>query len=160
MTGFAILSVLFVLSVLLQTTVSSLIAVADIRPNLPLLLLIPVVLRMPVVQSVGWAFAVGLLYDLASGTPVGLSSLAYCVAAFVVRTMTRDWVEVGYRRMMLVWSVGAGIFESLVSEVYYLGSDLGFVGVLFRYVFPSVVYDVAFGLLILAALPVRWWRRL
>ena len=160
MTKFWIFLLALGVAVVLQTTIVDLISVADIRPNLPLLLLVPLVLRSSVIQSVSLAFLAGLFQDLIAGTPLGLSSLAFSLVAFMLRTATGNWIGVGYPRMIQVWSAGALVYESVVSGVYCLGSDLGVLGVALRYVIPSVVYDVAFGVIVLAALPPKWWRKL
>jgi cell shape-determining protein MreD len=102
----------------------------------------------------------GLLSDLTAGTPLGLGSLGYSLVAFVIRVGTRDWVQVNYQRMLLVWAMGAVIFEGLANGILLLGAEVGLAGALFRHIIPCVLYDVGFGMLVLAALPQAWWRRL
>ncbi|MDZ7373869.1 MAG: rod shape-determining protein MreD [candidate division KSB1 bacterium] len=147
-------------AVALQSTVVGLLEIAGTRPNLPLLLLLAFSLRLSILESIGLAFLVGLMADLAMGAPVGLSSLGFTLAAFLVRVPTQEWVHVSYQRMAAIWAVGAAVYEGLVYSILCLGSELGLMGALLRFTLPAIAYDVAFGVLILAALPQAWWRRL
>ena len=153
-------SVLLLIAVLLQITVVDLISVSSIKPNLPLLIVLYLTPRETVMVSLGLAFATGVVADLAAGSLLGLTSLSLTAAVMAVAILTRDWVEANYSRMASVFAIGAGVYELVFHQIYLLGSELGPVGVLFRYVLPTTAYDVAFGMLVLAALPVSWWRRL
>jgi len=63
-----------------------------LRPDFVLLVLIYWMLRAPHLCSVGTAWTVGLLVDLASGGLFGQCALAYVISAFVALTYQRRLV--------------------------------------------------------------------
>ncbi len=145
---------------ILQVTFVDLISVFSIEPNLPLIVLLFFVPRRSIIEGLGLAFLSGLLLDLLAGSPLGLSSLSLSVAAFLVGAVSRDWVEVDYQKMARLFLLGSLAFEVIFNGVYLLGSELGPVGGFLRYALPGAVYDVGIGMLILAALPREWWRKI
>lgn len=156
----AIIALVLLVAAVLQVTFVDLISIASIEPNLPLIVLLFFVPRRSIIEGLGLAFFSGLLLDLLAGSPLGLSSLALTVAAFLVGAVSRDWVEVDYQKMARLFLLGSLAFELVFNGVYLLGSDLGPLGGLWRYALPGAVYDVATGMLILAALPHGWWRKI
>ncbi len=144
----------------LQVTFVDLISVFSIEPNLPLVVLLFFIPRRSIIDGLVLAFFSGLLLDLLGGSPLGLSSLALSVAAFLVGAVSRDWVEVDYQKMARLFLLGSLAFEVIFNGIYLLGSALGPVGGFLRYALPGTVYDVSLGMLILAALPRDWWRKI
>jgi len=63
----------------LQTTSWGFLVPAAYKPDLALILVLWVSLRMTFAIGAGFAFAVGLATDMLSGSPTGLFALIYCV---------------------------------------------------------------------------------
>ena len=73
------LVVIGVTALVLQTTSWGFLIPAAYKPDLALILVIWVSLRMTFGIGAGFAFAVGLAIDMLSGSPTGLFALIYCL---------------------------------------------------------------------------------
>jgi rod shape-determining protein MreD len=73
---------IIVLVFLLQITLFAGVRIDGVAPELPLLLSILISLHVPAERSIMIGFAIGLAYDLALGTPLGLWALVCCLAAY------------------------------------------------------------------------------
>jgi rod shape-determining protein MreD len=73
------LVVIGVAALVLQTTSWGFLIPAAYKPDLTLILVIWVSLRMTFGIGAGFAFAVGLAIDMLSGSPTGLFALIYCL---------------------------------------------------------------------------------
>lgn len=67
---------------LLQITLFSGLRIDGVAPELPLLLSILISLHLPAERSIVVGFVIGLAYDLALGTPLGLWALVCCLASY------------------------------------------------------------------------------
>jgi len=66
-------------ALVLQTTSWGFLVPAAYKPDLALILVLWVSLRMTFAIGAGFAFAIGLATDMLSGSPTGLFALIYCV---------------------------------------------------------------------------------
>ena len=67
---------------LLQITLFAGLRIDGVAPELPLLLAILISLHVSAERSIVIGFVIGLAYDLALGTPLGLWALVCCLAAY------------------------------------------------------------------------------
>jgi rod shape-determining protein MreD len=73
---------LIVIVFLLQITLFAGVRIDGVAPELPLLLSILISLHLPAERSIVVGFVIGLAYDLALGTPLGLWALVCCLASY------------------------------------------------------------------------------
>jgi rod shape-determining protein MreD len=71
-----------VVVLLLQITLFAGVRIDGVAPELPLLLSILISLHVGAERSIVFGFVIGLAYDLALGTPLGLWALTCCLVAY------------------------------------------------------------------------------
>ena len=100
---------------MLQATVTGLVTIYGVRPDLILIVILIWTLLYGSTSSIVWAFVGGIWLDIFGGGPLGASSLALMCAAFVG--------GIGYRtlsRFNLIVPVVAVVFGSLTFYLVYL----------------------------------------
>ena len=142
MGGFLSLPILMVV-VALQTTLVPQIRFWDGGPDLVFLCVLVWSVHAPLEQSVAWALVGGVMQDLMSVAPVGMSSIGLVVIVFVVSSIARQVNRVGI--LILAGLVLAGSLFQQVS-VWSLFAIWGFrVDLLDDFGFvivPTIVYNL------------------
>lgn len=143
MGGFLSLPIL-ALVVVLQTTLVPQIRLWDGGPDLVFLCVLAWSIHAPLEESVAWALVGGIMQDLMSVAPLGMSSIGLVLIVFAVHSIARQVNRVGIIilaglvlagslfQQMMVWSLFAvwGFQVNLVD-------DFGFV------IVPTIIYNLA-----------------
>lgn len=133
---------LFVL-ILLQVTVVPLISIARVLPSLPLIGLTFITLREGGLPGMLYAFPAGLLIDLYSGAVVGLSSLSFVSAVFVLGFFfdpERSQLMIRSPRAVLLTTVAALISSFIFAFAYLLRLDVNIWSIIAVHVLGSTLY--------------------
>jgi len=132
------------LAAMLQASVMPHIRFWDGAPDLVFLCVLSWSIYAPLEESVTWAIVGGILQDLLSVAPVGLSSIGLILVVFAVYYLSRQVQRIG-----IVWLVGLVLAGSLFQQmtVWLLFAVLGFtVNLLedFNFVIiPTIIYNLA-----------------
>lgn len=152
---------LFIAAGLLQSTLLARLRVFGGQPDLIVLMVLAWATLDRKGEGLAWAFAGGLVLDLLSGAPLGISSLALLPAAYAMAFSEAR----GYRSTTLLplAFMAAG---ALLYHLLYVGALRVFAGYPvawvenLRYVtLPSVLFDVVLAVPVLRVLG-RWYDRL
>ncbi len=112
-------ALLLLLAFVLQTTWVHLLAIADLRPDLILVVLVQIALRTQQTEATLLGFGVGLLQDLYMPADLGLRALAGSLVGFAV-SQGRTGVVADSFRVQLAFLCGAALVHDLIC---YLGSS-------------------------------------
>jgi rod shape-determining protein MreD len=145
---------------IIQTTVGPRLAIANVQPDLVLLVVLISTLLFGNREGILWAFAGGLWLDLLSGGPMGASSLALMVAALlagvghnrlfrsnlVVPSLATLLGTMGYSLTYLGILTGIRVF--IQNDSLALTLDRLLLPSLERLVLPAMFYNTALMLLL------------
>ena len=152
-----ITAALFLLMLALDATVAPYISVFDATPHLLVILIVELALVMPRLDSVVWAWGMGLVSDLHDGNPAGVLALTYAIITLVIRSL-RKQLFAGHLVTRLLLVAVADVLQhlALMFSQIIRGHPLGFL-LFWRQAFLGVVYTtvVAAGLLPLLSLVLR-----
>lgn len=95
---------------LLQTAVMPYFAIADLSPQLPLLLAMSWGFLRTIDEGVQWAFVAGLAVDFFSLTPLGVSAVSYMVAVTAVVWIQKEFPPSHFLLPPLLAAVATVIF--------------------------------------------------
>lgn len=153
MEGGRVLSIILgVCAVLLQLIVAPLLTIGGVCPNFPVIAVVCLVVLQPSVTHYGFAFAMGLCFDLLSQGTVGTSSLVLIGCAFalpyLVDTIGNDQL------LMALGLLFAGLVASeLLIAVFHAGaSGVSLPAALVSIVLPGIFYDLVIAALLYALL--------
>ena len=132
------------LAIVIQTTVVPQIRFWDGGPDLVFLFVLAWSINAPLEHGVSWALVGGIMQDLMSVAPVGMSSIGLVMIVFAVHGLSRQFHRVGV--FLLVGLTLAGsLFQQML--VWLLFAVLGFNSNLvddFTYVIvPTIIYNLA-----------------
>ena len=96
------LVIVIIVVYLLQITLFAGLRIDGVAPELPLLLSILISLHIGAERSTVIGFVIGLSYDLALGTPLGLWALVCCLAAYPFGVASADGWLMGLGRLRLL----------------------------------------------------------
>ena len=152
-----ITAVLFLLLLALDATLAPYISLFGATPDLLVILIVEFALVMPRLDSVVWAWCIGLISDLHDGNPTGVLALTYAVITLVIRSL-RSQLFAGHlvTRLLLVAVADVLQYLALMFSQIIRGHPVGFL-LFWRQAFLGVVYTtvVAAGLLPLLSLALR-----
>ena len=93
---YALIAVMFLLSLILQGTVFQFWSWAGIKPDLLMLLTIYIAMHHRLPSSVFWGLGAGLLEDLYLGRYIGMYTLTLAVVAFLSYWLAERWYRENY----------------------------------------------------------------
>jgi len=145
-------TLLLAVAALLQASVFSRMTVAGAAPQLVLLSVVAWSLVRGPVEGMYWGFAGGLLYDVVSGGPVGVSALAMLAVAAVAGLLGGRMFGTNPLLPVLAVFLASGVFfvidGFLLATLHY---PTGWRSVFVDVAFPTAIAN---GLLSLAVYPV------
>lgn len=136
---------ILLLAAALQASVMPQVRLWDGAPDLVFLLVLSWSIQAPLEESVTWALVGGIMQDLLSIAPLGLSSVGMIMIVFAVYYLSRQVQRIGF--LWLVALVLAGsLFQQIVVWVLFavmgftmnFADDFGFV------IVPTIIYNLAF----------------
>jgi rod shape-determining protein MreD len=133
-----------------QTYLSQLISLQGIVPDLLLIWLIYIAIKDGQVTGTIWGFAIGLMFDLSTGTFVGLAAMTKTIAGFTAGYFYGEnkfeLILGSYRFVLIV------LFVSLIHSIIYFvlftrGSDIRLLKAIFQIGLATSFYTSAVSLL-------------
>lgn len=133
------------IAIVLQIVVAPLISFSSVVPNF----LVALVLVLSIVRRADttyvYAFVLGLLSDLLSQTPVGLTPLLLLIASFALSRAFEVMDKTSYSMPLIACLVSVLLYELLIAIVLLLlGYQAGFFDLLLYRVFPGALYNLVF----------------
>jgi rod shape-determining protein MreD len=152
---------LFIVAVLLQATVLPHLRVYGGQPDLVVLLVLAWSTLDQEQEGLAWAFVGGLLLDLFSGTPIGVSSLALLPLAYLIGLLEAQVYRASLLLPLLLTAVGSTAYHVIYMLLLRFLTDYPLSwSASFGYVtLPSVLFDVVLFIPVLRLLA-RWHDRL
>ncbi len=136
--------------VILQATVTPILQIGGIRPDLFLLLLYLGSMKMTRVQACVGGFLLGLYQDALSGAPLGLNAFTLSLLGYL---LVRLWEELEETRLiphlLLIFLTGLCAGLLTLGALVSLGMELNLGQSLLWIILPQTVYTTAVGGLLL-----------
>ena len=148
----AIITLLSLLFILIQTTIVRFLPVATITPDVLLIWVVFLGIRDGQITATVAGFFIGLVMDLLSGSDgmLGLSAMCGTIAGFIAGYFyheNKTYQTLGTYRFLLVLG-GVGFVHNLLYFIIFLqGSGIRWWGAVVQYGIPTMVYTVAVGVL-------------
>lgn len=130
------------LAAVLQASITPQFSLLGGRPDLVFLVVLAWSLNAPLEQGVVWAFVGGILQDLMSAAPTGISVIGMVLIVFALDAFRQQVYRVGV--VTIMWAVLAGtLFQQILLMVLLLltGFQVSLVGNLGYVVLPTVFYN-------------------
>lgn len=130
-------------ALVLQILIAPLISFSSIVPNFLVALVIVLSIVRRSDTTYVYAFVLGLISDLLSQTPVGLTPLLLLIASFVLSRAFEVLDKTSFAMPIIACLIAALIYELLVAIVLLLlGYSAGFFDLLLYRVIPGALYNV------------------
>ena len=144
---------------LVHTTIVPFIAIGDVVPDLPLLLVISIAIRRGQIPGTLAGFFIGLALDLLSGGDgvMGLSALTKTVAGFLAGYFyneNKTFQTLGGSQFPVIVLLAGAMHNVLYFVIFLQGSGFSWLWILLRYGLPALLYTAAAGLV-----PMFWISR-
>jgi len=152
--GYGLITVGFII---FQTTVVPFAAILNIVPDVLLVWIVYVAIRLGQIPATVAGFAIGLIIDLVSGHFIGLSALSKTVAGFVAGYFYNENkvdYTLGSYQFLIVVGLSSLVHNIIYFVIFVQGSDITFWTAIFRFGLFSTIYT-----LVLAVLPVFGYSR-
>lgn len=143
---------------ILQSSLAPHLAVVGVKPNIVLPLVVAWSLARGASEGVVWGFVGGLLTDLLSGAPVGLSSLTLTLVGF-----TTNLGETAVFKSSLVLPLATVFTATLANDavqillLQILGRDLNWVESMAQVALPTAILNAV--LMPFLYIPLHWLSR-
>lgn len=143
-----------VLLVALQSGVMPQIRVLGGAPDLVLLAVLAWSIHSKLEDGVTWALVGGILHDLLSATPTGLSAIGLILVVFLVNKLTEQVYRVGLIWMTALVAVSTVIVQiTTIALVWLTGTPVNLVTDFSYVILPTLVYNLVF------IWPIYWFLR-
>lgn len=155
----ALLLLILMSVVALQSSLAPYIRLFSGQPNLVLLIVIAWALDIDWREAFSWALIGGVLQDLMSIAPLGTSALPLIVAVFVAKQLDRQFEGLSiliYFFVAVVASLAAQVV--LFVGLGLVGYPIDFVPTIRYFLLPTMAYQIALALPVYLA--VRWFQRI
>jgi rod shape-determining protein MreD len=144
---------------IVHTTVVPFIAIGDVVPDLPLLLVVVIAIRRGQVPGAMAGFLVGMALDLLGGgdAVMGLSALTKTTAGFIAgyfHNENKTFQTLGGSQFLVILLIAGAVHNVLYFVIFLQGSGFSWMWILLRYGLPALLFTAAAGLL-----PMFWIRR-
>ncbi|HTX18189.1 MAG TPA: rod shape-determining protein MreD [Bacteroidota bacterium] len=152
--GYGLITIGFII---FQTTVVPFAAILNIVPDVLLVWIVYVAIRLGQIPATVAGFAIGLIIDLVSGHFIGLSALSKTVAGFVAGYFYNENkvdYTLGSYQFLIVVGLSSLVHNIIYFVIFVQGSDITFWTAIFRFGLFSTIYT-----LVLAVLPVFGYSR-
>ncbi len=136
--------------VILQTTITPLVELGQVRPDLFLLLLYLGSYKMSPVRACLWGSVLGLYEDALSGAPLGLNVFTLSLLGYALVRVREELEEtrlVPHVVLLFLAGLSSGLMTLGVLAFFGMGRELG--ESLIWVVLPTAVYTTAVGALLL-----------
>lgn len=138
------------LLVIIQTQMLRLLTLEGVTPDILTIWIVFIAVTEGRLSSTIWGFAVGLIFDLATGSFVGLSALTKTIGGFVAGCFYNEHkvqlTLASYRYLVVVLVVSL-IENTLYFILFTRGSDIGLVRAIFQVGLATSFYTTTLTLL-------------
>jgi len=136
--------------VILQTTIVPFASIANIVPDLLIVWVVFIAIKLGQIPATVTGFIVGIAIDLVSGHFIGLSALSKTIAGFFAGYFYNENkidYTIGNYQFLIIVALSSLIHNVVYFVIFVQGSDIGFWTAIFRFGLFSTVYTVAFAVL-------------
>jgi rod shape-determining protein MreD len=136
--------------ILIQSKMMTLLTLEGITPDLLTIWVVYLALKEGQMAAMPWGFAIGLLFDLATGNFIGLSALTKTVAAFTAGYFyneNKTPLTLGSYRFLVVVLVTSLIHNTLYFLIFTQGSEIGTLRAVFQVGLATTFYTATLSLL-------------
>ncbi len=138
------------LLLILQTTIIPFVSIANIIPDVLIVWIVYVAIKLGQIPATVAGFLIGIAIDLVSGHFIGLSALSKTIAGFFAGYFYNenkiDYTIGNYQFLIIV--ALASLFHNIIYFVIFVqGSEVGFWTAIFQFGLFSTIYTVAFAVL-------------
>ena len=149
-------SLLIALALLIQTSWTHSIAIAGIRPDVVLIIIVYIGLRSGQLEATIFGFCAGFLLDVYNPEFMGVNALANAVVGFAVGYSRIGIVAEDLRVQALILLI-AGLTHDLLYFLLSLSSDpLKMVTAFFRYGVGTAIYTSLIGITVVCLVSIRF----
>ncbi|HUL44571.1 MAG TPA: rod shape-determining protein MreD [Bacteroidota bacterium] len=144
---FFLLSVLFVL---IQSQIMRLLTLEGITPDILTIWVVYLALREGQLAGTLWGFSLGLMFDLVTGSFIGLSALSKTVAGFVAGYFfneNKTALTLGSYRFIVIVLITSLIHNTIYFFVFTQGSGIGLLAAIFQVGLATTFYTATITLL-------------
>ncbi len=138
------------LLLLIQTQVMHLLTLEGITPDILVIWIVYIAVREGQLPATIWGFAIGMLYDLATGSFIGLSAFSKTLCGFSAGYFFNEHKTQltlsSYRYLIIVMAVSM-IHNTLYFSVFTRGSDIGLMRAIFQSGLATTFYTTTVTLL-------------
>ncbi len=146
--------ILLGLAAALQSSVTPQIRILGGQPDLVFLLVLAWSVNVPLEAGLIWAFVGGIMHNLLSAAPLGVSSMSMILMVFVVDAIRRQVYSIGLPLLVLLVIFGSLFHQLFVTVILSLvGHQIAFLDSLSYVVAPSIAYNLV------VIWPVYWFIR-
>jgi len=141
------LSVIFVL---VQTQLMRLLTLEGITPDILTIWIVYLALRDGQLAATLWGFSVGLMFDLVTGSFLGLSALSKTVAGFVAGYFfneNKTSLTLGSYRFIVIVLITSLIHNTIYFIVFTQGSGISLLSAIFQVGLATTFYTATITLL-------------
>ena len=133
-----------------QTTVIRFTSIANIIPDILIIWVVYVAVKLGQIPATITGFAIGLGMDLISGQLIGLSALSKTIAGFFAGYFYNENkidYTIGSHQFLIIVGL-ASLFHNIIYFVIFVqGSEIGFWSAILRFGLFSTVYTIAIAVL-------------
>jgi rod shape-determining protein MreD len=136
--------------ILIQSKMMTLLTLEGITPDLLTIWVVYLALKEGQMAAMPWGFAIGLLFDLATGNFIGLSALTKTVAAFTAGYFyneNKTPLTLGSYRFLVVVLVTSLIHNTLYFLIFTQGSEIGTLRAVLQVGLATTFYTATLSLL-------------
>ena len=135
---------------ILQTTIIPFASIANIVPDILIVWIVYVAIKLGQIPATVAGFIIGIAIDLVSGHFIGLSALSKTIAGFFAGYFYNDNkvdYTIGNYQFLIIVALSSLLHNVIYFVIFVQGSEIGFWTAIFRFGMFSTIYTVAFALL-------------
>jgi rod shape-determining protein MreD len=141
---------LSILLILIQMQVMRLLTLEGITPDILTIWIVYLALKEGQLQGTIWGFVVGLLFDVMTGSFIGLAALTKTICGFMAGYFyneNKTAMTLGSYRFIVIVLVVSLIHNTLYFIVFTQGSEIGLLRAIFQVGLATTLYTAAVTLL-------------
>jgi rod shape-determining protein MreD len=150
---------LSIVLLLLQAKTMTFLTLEGITPDLLVIWVVILALKEGQLAAMPWGFGIGLAFDLATGSFLGLSALTKTIAAFSAGYFfdeNKTGLTLGSYRFLIVVLVASLIHNTVYFAVFTRGSEIGLLRAVFQVGLATTFYTATVALLPMLAFARRY----
>ena len=139
-----------ILLIIIQSQAMKLLSLEGMTPDILAIWIVYLALRHGQLSGTMWGFGIGLLFDLVTGSLIGLSALSKTVCGFIAGYFYNENKTVmtlsSYRFILVVLTVSF-IQNTVYFVIFTRGTDIGLLRAIFEFGLATTLYTATVSLL-------------